>query len=408
MANYKDIDWQKSPAYIHFLGRFKNPRSRGRETQTSYLSQILKEDIDHAIQRFVDIGMLVKPTLAEAINSLHNRPPIEEMLRKHDFKSSGNKPQLIERLVEYAPEAAQSMVGEHDLLICSSEALAFLEEHEKERQSAEKVAKNQSFSALLEHDSKKAYKIYIEYQRSYGNPEMYVGGNYYAQQMDVVLQSEPELLKHLNERDRRYLRAATCMPMLWREEPSLKWLPQDFSTKYEDGDVTATLLAKYAEIQRQIGDAEKSDKLEISFDPYDVDSCELCRKFDGQILTLEEIPELPDVNCTSRKGCQFHIRHHWESRYGNWDEDEDGDYEDESDEQHSGVRAEFSIDFKKLLDLEGLEQFIAEKVEEFVKENVEIRLDPMSKLQTLKKMLDEGLITSEEFEKTKKRILSGF
>jgi hypothetical protein len=37
---------------------------------------------------------------------------------------------------------------------------------------------------------------------------------------------------------------------LWREEPSLKWLPQDFSTKYEDGDVTATLLAKYAQLQR--------------------------------------------------------------------------------------------------------------------------------------------------------------
>lgn len=406
--NYKTIDWQKSPVHIHFLGRFKNPRSRGRETQTSYLSQTLKEDIDHAIQRFVDIGMLVKPTLAEAVNALYNKPPIEEMLRKHDLRASGNKPQLIERLVEYASEAAQSMVGEYDLLICSAEALTFLEAYEEERQSAEKVAKDQAFSALLERDSKKAYKIYIEYQRSYGNPEMYGGGNYYAQQMDIVLQSEPELLKHLSERDRKYLQAATCMPMLWREEPSLKWLPQDFSTKYEDGDVIATLLAKYAEIQHRIGDAEKSDKFEISFDPYDVDSCELCRKFEGQILTLEEIPELPDANCTSRKGCQFNIRHHWESRYGNWDEDEDEDYDDESDEQHSGLRAEFSIDFKKLLDLEGLEQFIAEQVEEFVKENVEIRLDPLSKLQTLKKMLDEGLITAEEYQAIKQQILSKF
>ena len=403
MSSYKSIDWKKSPGHIHFLSRFKNPRSRGRETQTSYLAQTLKEDVDHAVQRFVDIGMLVKPTLSEAINSLHNRSPIEEMLRKNDLKVSGNKPQIIERLIEYSPESAQSMVGEHDLLICSAEAFAFLDTHEEERQSAEKTAKEQAFSALLERDSKKAYKVYIEYQRSYGNPEIYGGGNYYAQEMDMVLQNEPELLKYLNEHDKVYLQAATCMPMLWREEPSLKWLPQDFLTKYENVEVLGTLLAKYAEIQHRIGDAEKSDKFEISFDPYDIDSCELCRKFDGQILALEDIPELPDANCTSPKGCQFNISRHWESRYSSWD---DEDFDDESDDEHSGIRTGISIDVKNLLDLDSLEEFISEKVDEYIIENIEIKLDPFSKLQVAKKMLDEGLITLEEYEETKQKILS--
>lgn len=406
MVNYKNIDWKKSPAYIHFLSRFRNPRSRKRETQTTYIAQNLKEDIDHAIQRFVDGGILIKPTLAEAINSLHNRPPIEEMLRKNDLKASGNKPQLIERLIEYAPEAAQSMVGEHDLLICSAEALAFLETHEEERKVAEKAAKEQAFSALLNGDGKQAYKIHIEYQRVYGNPETYGGGNYYAQEMEIVLKNEPELLRHLNEPDKKYLRAATCMPMLWREESSLKWLPEDFSTRYEDGEVAATLLAKYAQIQHRVGDADKNDKFEISFDPYDVDSCELCRRFDGKVLALSEIPELPDVNCSSKKGCQCDIRHHWESRYASWDEDED--FDEENDEGSSGLRTGISIDFGKLLDLESLEEFISEKVEEYVKENIEIRLDPLSKLQVAKRMLDEGLITSDEYEATKQHILSKF
>lgn len=401
---YKAIEWKKSPAHIRFLSRFNNPRSRKQESAADYLQQQLKEGVDHAIQRFVDEGVLVTPTLAEAINALHNKPPIEEMLRKHDLKASGNKPQIIERLIQHVPEAAQSMVGEHDLLICSESAKAFLDAYEQKRQKIEQLAKQKSFDALLRQDGKSAYKIYVEFHRHYGDMDMYGGGNYYAEEMEIVLTHKPELLDHLMERDAKYLRAASCMPLLWREEPALKWLPEDFVTKFEDGTVASNLLRKYAEIQHQISDADEEDKFKISFDTYDVDSCDICRKYDGQVLSVNEFPQLPSADCTSQKGCQFHVRHHWESRYNSsWDDD---DLDDEGEDDFSGIRTGITLDFSKILDFESLEEVIAEKVEEFIKENVEVTLDPLSKLRTIKQMCDESLITTEEYEVVKQRILS--
>lgn len=407
MTNYREIDWQKSPVHVEFLGYFRSPRSHERATRYLWFSQTLKEDIGHTIQRFIDIGMLIKPTVAQAIDTLYKKPSIEELLRKLELAASGNKPQLIERLIEYAPEQALSMVGDHDLLVCSVEAIAFLDSQIVKRQSAEKAAKDQAFSALLEGDSKKAHKIFVEYQRSYNSRDIDGGGTYFAPQMEIVLQSEPNLLNRLSERERKYLQAATCMPMLWHEETTLKWLPQDLSMTYEDAEVIANLLAKYAEIQIQVGRAgHLSDEFKIMFDPYDVDSCDLCRRFDGQVLALKEMPELPDANCTSRRGCQFSIRHTWERQYDNWNNGDENEYsEDDSDQQHLGIQL---FDFRKFLDLEGLEGFIAEQVEGFVKEHVEVSLDPFSKLQTLKKMLDAGLITAKEYQTVKQQVLSKF
>jgi len=403
MPNYKHIDWTKSPAHIRLLSQFNKPHSRKRVVQYEYLTHDLKEDTDHAIQRFVDNEMLTQPTLGEIIKALYNKPPIEEILRKNNLRAVGDKSQLVARLVEQAPEAAQLMVGEHDLLVCSADALAFLEVHEQEQREAEKVAKEQAFSALLNSDGKQAYKIYTDYHRTYGNPEMYGGGSYYAEEMEVILNNEPELLKHLSERDKKYLRAATCMPKLWREEASSKWLPEDFSTIYEDGEVASNLLAKYAEIQHRIGDAAKTDKFQILFDLYDVDSCDICRKFDAQILAVRELPEFPDVRCSSRKGCQCSIQHHWESQYG-YSEDE-GDSDDEENSEGASNRRGISVDFADILELDSLEEFISERVHEYIKENIEIALDPLSKLRSLKQMLEEELITTEEYEATKQRIL---
>jgi len=182
------------------------------------------------------------------------------------------------------------------------------------------------------------------------------------------------------------------------------WLPDDFSTTFEDGTVVSNLLQKYAEIQHRIRDAQDEDKFEISFDAYDVDSCNACKKYDGQILSMSEFPQLPSVNCTSQKGCQCYVRHHWGSRYGSSRDDEafDDEIEDDLSENRTGI----TLDFSNLIDFESLEELIAEKVEEFIKENVEVTLDPLSKLRTIKQMYDESLITGEEYETLKQHILS--
>lgn len=399
MVDYRNIEWKESPAHVRFLGRFKNPRSRKRESQNDYLTHELKEEIDQAIQRFIDNGMLVEPTLAQAISSIHNKPPIEDMLRKHDLKVSGSKSQIIDRLIENAPEAAKSMIGNHDLLICSSGTTEFLENYEQLRQQNEKEAKKKSYKALFNGNGKLAFKTYVQFEKQFGNGNSASSYNYYGEQMDIILEHTPQLLAAFDERNQKYLRAATCMPLIWRDEVVTKWLPKDFATPYEDAEVACNLLSRYAEIQSRIGDADENDKFKITFDTYDVESCELCRKLDDQVITFKEMPELPYKNCTSRKGCHCHIRHHWEGRYT----DDEYEFDDDDGEPSSGIT--FSIDYGEILDFNSLDEIIAEHIEKYVKEHVEIKLDPYSRLKQLKQMLDNNLISEDEYDKTKKRIL---
>lgn len=400
MSTYRNLEWKKSPAHVRFLRKFKNPRSHKREAQYEYATQELKEEVDQAIQRFIDDGMLVEPTLAQAISSIHNKPPIEDMLRKHDLKVSGSKAQIIGRLIHNAPEAAESMVGNHDLLVCSSGATEFLDQYEQLRQQNEQAAKKKCYKALFNGNGKLAYKFYVEFEKEFGHGDSAGSYNYYGEQMDIILEHKPQLLNSFDERNQKYLRAATCMPLLWRDEVVSKWLPKDFVTPYEDTEVTCNLLSRYAEIQSRIGDADESDKFKITFDSYDVESCELCRKLDGQILSFSDLPELPYKECTSSKGCQCEVRRHWESRY----EDDDYDYDIDEDDTSSGIT--FSVDYAKMLDFDSLDELIAEHIEKYVKENLEIKLDPYSRLKKLKQMLDDELISKDEYDQTKKRILA--
>lgn len=403
MPDYRNVEWTKSAAHIRLLSQFSKPHSRKRVAQYQYLSHELKEDADQAIQRFVDNGMLIQPKLGEAIIALFNKPPIEEMLRKHNLKAVGDKAQLVARLVEQVPEVAQLMVGEHDLLICSPEAAAFLERWEQDQRDAIKAAKEQSFSSLLLSDGKKAYKAYVDYHRQYSSPEMYSGGGYLAEEMEAILNGEPELLKHLNDRDKKHLRAATCMRKLWREEAPSRWLPEDFSTKFEDGEVASNLLATYGEIQHRIGKANKTDKFQILFDTYDVDSCEICRKLDGKIFTVGELPELPDSKCTSRNGCRCDIHYYWGGE--NIDSEHEEDFESDETGDGESNRRGISVDLSEWIDLVSLEQLISEQVDQYIKENIQLALDPLARLRSVKQMLDEELITTEEYETARQRIL---
>ncbi len=398
MTKYKSVDWKKSPAHIEFLSRFNNPRSRKREAQTLYLSINLKEPVDQTIDRFIDFGMLVQPEIGRAIDALHNRGPLEEILRQHGLKTTGNKPQLIQRLVDFLPDVALSLVGNHDLLLLSEEARMFLDAYQKERATAVVATKERVFSALIEADDKAAYKTLLEFERKFDNSRAETS-DYIGERVKTILLSNPKLLDGLNVRDKTHLRAATCMRLFWAEESASNWLPNDFVSRYSDGDIASNLLLKYAEIQQDAQRYGGEYEVQVQFDPYDFDSCQICRVFDGKTLKPTELPELPDKECTSEKGCQCRLRTVWDSH----------DYDPESeDESASDDEDDEATDLSQLIDVDKVRTIIASQVEAFIAEELAIRLEPHSKLLSLKAMLDEGLITSKEYETTKQKILSSF
>ncbi len=111
-------------------------------------------------------------------------------------------------------------------------------------------------------------------------------------------------------------------------------------------------------------------QVKLVFDDNDVESCELCIKLNGKLLNLKDVPELPFRDCTSESGCKFRLETMFDDNFVYLEGDELDDDESEADE-------------------EGSDNY-----------------DAVAKLEQLKKMLNNGLITEEDYQKKKNEILS--
>lgn len=391
-----NTNWRESPDYINFLRYFRTPKDRNdRSYVYQYITRDFKENPDNIFQTLIDERLLVPPSLSDAIVSLYTKAPVEEKLKELGLSTSGSKLQIIQRLIDNDQSSAEKMIQDREMLVCSAAAFAFLEEFDSKKADAENRAKQASFIALVAGDDREAHHIVVEYQRRFQpNSE---GPNIRGERVKYRLKSEPTILSQLNSENKYLLRAACFMPLLWYGEKPVRWLPDTFKSQYEDNEVLANLFTRYAEIMESIDWYDEKTKIEISFDRYDVDSCSLCRKLDGKMLLKKEIPELPYLNCTSRKGCQCQLR----MQLSRFDFD---DASDESEDNFSG--AGVIIELPDILDSDNLDEAIAERVDQFIRDNVEVKLDPVSKLKQLKQMLEEDLITEEEYQEAKHRILS--
>jgi hypothetical protein len=174
------------------------------------------------------------------------------------------------------------------------------------------------------------------------------------------------VLAHIAAEDMKNLKAAACMKSLWYDESPEVWLPWTFSSGLKNNRIAVNYLTTHARIRGEVENYKSYAKqIKIVFDPGDIDSCELCQSLNRKVFDIDKVPDLPMVGCTSDTGCKCRI------------EDIFSD-----DEEENGIR--FSID----------------------SDDSEIEEDPVEKLRQLKQMLDEELITDNEYEKKKEEILS--
>jgi hypothetical protein len=171
------------------------------------------------------------------------------------------------------------------------------------------------------------------------------------------------------------------MPVLWYGEPPESWLPDNFKTHLANNRTAINYLKCNAEMRADLARCgEYAQKVKLTFDENDVDSCELCLKLKDRIFDLSEFPELPFENCTSETGCKCRVENAL-------DEDEQN-----------------GIVFRVMMsDDDWAEDEIDNEMEDEVDDKTD---DAFIKLSQLKKMLDNGLITNEEYQKKKLEILS--
>ena len=133
------------------------------------------------------------------------------------------------------------------IMKCSPQAREFVESFEQSKQQALESAKQKSFELLLNGDAREAYKVFLAYQREYIMPEL-EARTYEIEKLNFILTSAPKVLGNINSSDLANLRAATCMPVLWYNEPAENWLPENFVSPVRSNKVVINYLKCNADV----------------------------------------------------------------------------------------------------------------------------------------------------------------
>jgi hypothetical protein len=328
----------------------------------------LGEKTEIAIERFLLEELLIPANIEETLNKLFQVAQLKRLLSERGLSTSGSKRELIERLVAHDGQELTTVIGK-TVVKCSEAALNLIEKRKQKIEEENNLAKRLTFDAFKESNPKEACKIYEAFRRR-TTESTYKISIYDVEELQFILTSRPKILSGLSLQNLKALQLAACMKTLWKAEPPEKWLPDTFTSPFKNNTIPINYLIRNAEFQRHLSSTrEFSKKVKITFHNGDIDSCSLCLTLNGKIFDIDAFPELPIPGCTSDTGCMC-----------NFD----------------------SIDDEEELEEDGEPIFSTDLTDE----NLVLGENAIGTLRLLKQMLNEGLITQEEYDEKKKEILS--
>lgn len=361
-----NFSWKESPTHIELLNVFSKPHDVNHILTWQTIRQTLGESTEDAIERFVRNSILIPATLEESLSVVLQVTELKKLLKDLNRKQSGNKSELVENLIEADRTGAEKLLKKHRVMKCSESALIMLSKRKSMQTQELESAQMQSFEFLKNGKPKDAYKSYAEYYKKYSTFP-YKDGSYAVHELQFILVSSPKVLGTLSQENLKLIRAAAGMSSLWGDKKPEYWLPENFSTPIRNNQRAINYLLRNAQFNQHLTSTSKyTKKLKIVFESSDVDSCPLCLMLNGKVFDVDKVPELPMVGCTSEKGCMCNFE----------------DFFEDND-------TSFEIKF----------------TEEELEEIEDLETNPVKRLRFIKQMLDEGLITQQEYDKKKKEIL---
>jgi len=130
-VNPNTFDWQKSRVHANLLSHFVKPRDTHIITKFEKWTEPLKEPVQVAIQRFLDLNLLQKADSADHLFAIYNSTDLKRFLKERGLSQSGTKEVMATRLAEHDEQGIQSLITGHFVLVCTEQGKKFAEAYEQ-------------------------------------------------------------------------------------------------------------------------------------------------------------------------------------------------------------------------------------------------------------------------------------
>jgi len=317
--------WQKSQAHLLLLSKFIRPHTiedyenSWANVQSQFWpswTKVLGETPSKAINRFLDEGMLKNADIPKKLEWKYKIPDLKRMLKERNLPVSGNKGNLILRLIKADPNGMKEDVYGLNVLICSEKGRKIVDDYLAIEKEKWQNLNQQVLNALQKRKFKEASLLVLLFNAEQvfptmlgadlRNPEHFSMCNTHdIAVLKIIFASNPKILKNLNKEWLEHLRLAAGMRLLG-QVVTKDVIPPNLETGLVlDGIAAASMILRHAQNQERLAQLrELEGKLVEILGCDDGCICEACEEIAGKKFKIDEVPELPYEKCTEEMGCR--------------------------------------------------------------------------------------------------------
>jgi hypothetical protein len=321
---FSTFDWKKSRPHLILLSKFQAPQEEGYQEWFHGHSQgdwadVLGEPLQKSIQRFTKEGMILRSNaLTDYLEYKFKVSDLKNMLKQRNLAVSGNKDELIARLIEHDANGMKKAVSGLIVIRCSEAGKGIIDQFLAQEKQNKTNIEQQIAQAMREHRFKQAVLLFYRFESNETFPMSLLLSNQSPKALrkwwenhdpsnnttilQLIFTKTPRILSKLNNEELESARIAAGMFELWETQTYLGSSKASPQNGYFPRNI-ALALSRHAYYCRNLEDYQKRGIKSVGIDTFS-DSCEACKKIAQKRYKLNDVPELPYEYCESPDGCR--------------------------------------------------------------------------------------------------------
>jgi hypothetical protein len=283
----RDLD----DVHLALLSLYQKPYPFYTKYALDYWEKDLGRPYKDAIDDFIREGLIEQPSIEEKLNHRLRVPAIKQILKKNSLKVSGNKNELLSRVLDNLPDAAKEIAASiTDVYVCTPEGL-------------QKVKAYNDAVSLRRNNAVAEVKECLKRRNFYKAAEIVKKFN--ASLPSALAHNEP------NEDDARIVLNISAAQGISHEELETIKLEAALKVFWGEGIIGPESFVSLA--TNKIGKERSRQALEWYKSSGVVkyveilcaqDSCDICRAMGGKRYLINSAPLLPIDGCCDEMGCR--------------------------------------------------------------------------------------------------------
>jgi hypothetical protein len=293
----QETDWEHSENHVELLSQFLLGQNvEGVLMHREYWEKRTGQELERTLQRFRELAWITETTLSTKLGHF-SKNKLAALLKERGLKSSGNKPQLIERLAHGDPAGAAKLVQHVESYECTGKGRAIAEPYVARREQERLERERKVVNALRNGDLHEA---------------SHLCGTDCLELLSGVFVARPATLPRVTDEELHVLRMIAGAYRVLGRIDAHQWFPE--LTEIESVPDMGTPNAAAQVLSRADFVLDVQRFKEAGIEQVRIsraqDACTYCRGVAHRIYEVDAVPQLPLSTCASVEGCRCLVLPH--------------------------------------------------------------------------------------------------